>query len=583
MAKRIPGSKGGDASRSFRPSREDILGFIKENPDQAGKRELARAFGLKGADRVWLKDLLRELQDEGLLEKRAKRFTRPGALPHVVVLDIFSRDADGLLLARPTEWPQENGAAPTVSIRPPRADRARVPGVGERVLAKVFPAEEAGGPAYTGRVMKVFEKRREAVLGVFRTLRDGTFRIEPVERRQPELIVDADYAADARNGDLVEVEQVSSGRYGLPKAKVLAVLGSLESEKAVSMIAIHAHDIPHIFPPEVLEEAEALKPLRFRAQTPPPLTPPLKGEGDISAGIPTSPLSGGRQESRSAATAVEAGGGISASSGGEWFIFGSGIAEEYHMRWFEKHLPGDDSVKIEALGLSMVGLAIAGPNARKLLEKVTRADVSNAAFPFMSIRRMDIGMAPCLVGRVSYTGDLGYEIWMAPEYQRHVFETLMAAGEEFGIGLFGSRALNALRLDKNYGSWAREYRPIYGPLEAGLDRFVAYGKTADFIGKTAALAEREQGGKLRLRSFVVDAVDADVIGDEAIWFDGAVCGWVTSGGYAHHSRKSVAMGYVPREIADAQAGFEIELLGKRLPARIQATPLFDANFERMRS
>ena len=270
------------------------------------------------------------------------------------------------------------------------------------------------------------------------------------------------------------------------------------------------------------------------------------------------------------------------SSSQDWMIFGSGIAEQNHMRWFEKRLPGDGSVNVETWGLSLVGLAIAGPNARKLLGKVMRAEVTNAAFPFMAIRRMDIGMAPCLVGRVSYTGDLGYEVWMAPEYQRHVFETLMAAGEEFGIGLFGSRALNALRLEKNYGSWAREYRPIYGPLEAGLDRFFAYGKEADFVGKAAALAEREQGGKLRLRSFVVDAVDADVIGDEAIWFEGAVRGWVTSGGYAHHSGKSVAMGYVPREIADAETGFEIELLGRRLPARIQATPLFDANFERMR-
>ena len=266
MARRISGGKGSGASSGFRPSRDDILKFVRENPDQSGKREIARAFNLKGADRVWLKDLLGELQDEGLLEKRAKRFTRPGALPPVVVLDVVSRDADGLLLARPAEWPEENGAAPTVSIRPPRADRARVPGVGERVLAKVFPAEETGGPAYTGRVMKVFEKRREAVLGVFRKLRDGTFRIEPVERRQPELIVDPDYAANAKSGDLVEVEQVSSGRYGLPKAKVLAVLGSLESEKAVSMIAIHAHDIPHIFPPEVLEEAEAARPAMLQGR-----------------------------------------------------------------------------------------------------------------------------------------------------------------------------------------------------------------------------------------------------------------------------------------------------------------------------
>lgn len=266
----------------------------------------------------------------------------------------------------------------------------------------------------------------------------------------------------------------------------------------------------------------------------------------------------------------------------DWFLAGSGVAEQYHMRWFEAHLPKDGSVSIEALGAKLTGLSIAGPSARKLLEKVTRSDVSNTAFPFMAISRMDIGMAPCLVGRVSYTGDLGYEIWVAPEYQRAAYQALMAAGEEFSIGLFGSRALNALRLEKNYGSWAREYRPIYGPLEAGLDRFVAYGKQADFIGKQAALAERKQGGRLRLRAFVVDAADADVIGDEPIWYGGAVRGWVTSGGYAHHSKKSVAIGYVPKEIADEPYGFEIELLGKRHAARMQPTPLFDANFERMR-
>jgi dimethylglycine dehydrogenase len=266
----------------------------------------------------------------------------------------------------------------------------------------------------------------------------------------------------------------------------------------------------------------------------------------------------------------------------EWLILGSGVAEQYHMRWFEQHLPDDGSVAIEALGLKRVGLSIAGPRARDVLAKVTRTDVSNAAFPFMAIRAMDIGMSPCLVGRVSYSGDLGYEIWMAPEYQRSVFHALMSAGEASGIRLFGSRALNALRLEKNYGSWAREYRPIYGPLEAGLDRFVAYGKQADFIGKAAAFAEKQAGGKLRLRAFILDAEDADVIGDEAIWHEGQVKGWVTSGGYAHGSKLSVALGYVPKEIADAAGGFEVELLGKRYPARLQPAPLFDANLERMR-
>lgn len=264
MAKRISEKKAG-SGQSFRPSRDDILAFVKENPDQSGKREIARAFGLKGADRIWLKALLRELQDDGLLQKRAKKFTRPGSLPHVVVLDIFSRDPDGLLLARPTEWADENGPSPLVSIRPPR-DKSRVPGIGERVLAKVFPTEEETGPAYTARVLKIFEKRREAILGVLRKLQDGTLRIEPVERRQSELVVDADYAGGAESGDLVEVEPITNGRYGLPKAKVLTVLGSMANEKALSMIAIHAHDIPHIFPEDVIAEAEAVKPATPRGR-----------------------------------------------------------------------------------------------------------------------------------------------------------------------------------------------------------------------------------------------------------------------------------------------------------------------------
>ncbi len=175
------------------------------------------------------------------------------------MLDIFGRDADGGLLAKPSEHVGEE-PAPTVSIRVPRGGGGPAPGIGDRVLAKTFPTDEATGPAYTGRVMKIFEKRSDAVLGVFRTLKDGTFRIEPVERRQPELIVEPEFRGDARDGDLVEVEPARAGRYGLPRGKVIAVLGSLTSEKAVSMIAIHAHDIPHIFPAAVIAEAEAAKP-----------------------------------------------------------------------------------------------------------------------------------------------------------------------------------------------------------------------------------------------------------------------------------------------------------------------------------
>ncbi|MBF9031500.1 FAD-dependent oxidoreductase [Rhodobacterales bacterium HKCCE3408] len=264
----------------------------------------------------------------------------------------------------------------------------------------------------------------------------------------------------------------------------------------------------------------------------------------------------------------------------EFMLFGSGQAEVFYARWFEARLPAD--VRFEIVGLGLCGLSIAGPNARELLSRVAGEDVSNAAFRFMAIRRMDIGLAPALVGRVSFTGDLGYEIWMKPEYQRHIFEKLMAAGADLGLKPFGLRALNAMRLEKGFGGWAREYRPIYGPLEAGLSRFVAYDKPAEFVGKAGAKAERDAGGTLRLRTFVLDARDADVIGDEPIWLDGAVVGWVTSGGYAHNAGASVALGYVDRAAADAEGPWSVELLGERIAARPQTAPLFDANGMRMR-
>jgi dimethylglycine dehydrogenase len=267
---------------------------------------------------------------------------------------------------------------------------------------------------------------------------------------------------------------------------------------------------------------------------------------------------------------------------GDFFLAGSGMAEVYYMRWFEQHLPADGSVTVKSIGLGLCGLSIAGPNARKVMEKITHSDVSADGFRFMAIRKIELGFAPCLVGRVSFTGDLGYEIWMKPEYQRHVFDELMEAGAEFNIKLFGLRALNSMRLEKSFGGWAREYRPLYGPLDAGLGRFIAYEKPADFIGKAAATAERDTGGKLRLKMFVIEVKDADVIGDEPVWLHGEVVGWVTSGGCAHNSGVSMALGYVPKEHANAEGPWQIELLGERLAARVQNAPIWDANAERMR-
>ena len=265
-----------------------------------------------------------------------------------------------------------------------------------------------------------------------------------------------------------------------------------------------------------------------------------------------------------------------------WFIIGSGLAEEYHLRWFTQHLPEDGSVQVTSETATMAGLAIAGPRSRELLARITHEPVDNASFRFMDIRRMAVGMATALVGRVSYTGDLGYELWCSPGHQLHLFEAIEAAGADLGLRFFGSRALNSLRVEKAYGSWAREYRPVYGPLEAGLDRFVAYDKSAAFIGQAAAREELVTGGKRRLRTFIVDTQRTDVIGDEPVWHGEKVCGWITSGGYAHASGVSVALGYVEKELADSEGPWSIEILGQRFPARLQRVPLFDADGKRQR-
>ncbi|MER9969674.1 FAD-dependent oxidoreductase [Mesorhizobium sp. M0060] len=317
-----------------------------------------------------------------------------------------------------------------------------------------------------------------------------------------------------------------------------------------------------------------------------------------------------------------------------FMIWGSSAAQKYHMRWFEKHLPKDgprgSQVRIHRFDQTLVGLSIAGPKSRDLLQKLVDVDISTKAFRFMDFREMAVGGAPCMVNRITYTGDLGYEIWMAPAYQRLVYKAIKEAGEEFGLVDFGMRALLSMRLEKNFPTWFRELRPIYGPFEGSMDRFIKLEKN-DFIGREAAAKEQAAGPKLRRVSFIVDAADADVMGDEPIWakvggkdygtverphgygaprFDAGgkevrgskaaegasavrgivdgdwrVVGWVTSGGYAHYVEKSMAQGYVPAALAENESAglFEIEILGHRRPARINVEPPFDPSGEKMRT
>jgi dimethylglycine dehydrogenase len=262
------------------------------------------------------------------------------------------------------------------------------------------------------------------------------------------------------------------------------------------------------------------------------------------------------------------------------FLIGTYAAETYYLRWFDRYLP-PSGVTVRACAMEYVGLSVAGPNSRALLQSLVGDDLSTAAFPFMSFRRMEVGMVPALVGRLSFTGDLGYEIWVTTDYQRTLFDALAVAGRQFGLRSFGARALHSMRLEKSFGTWAREFRPIYGPYEAGLGRFVDL-KNEHFVGRAAAEIERRDGGPMRLMSFEVDAADADAIGDEPIWHDGQVVGWVTSGGFGHSVQRSLALGYIPAGLADARSGFEIEILGaRRASVRLDAPP-FDPEGSRMR-
>jgi len=269
----------------------------------------------------------------------------------------------------------------------------------------------------------------------------------------------------------------------------------------------------------------------------------------------------------------------------EFFLFGSQAAEVHHPRWFLAHLPEGSPIRFETLSLSMVGLTVAGPRSRDVLQKLTDTSLATKDFPFMSFRRVNIGMAPVWLSRMTYTGDLGYEIWIAPEYQRYLFDLIWDAGKEFDMRLFGFRALITMRLEKNFGTWYREFRPIYTPLESGMERAMKFDH--EFIGRAAVEAEMKTGPARRLVMFRVD-VDkdkpADVLGDEPVFHNGEVVGWITSGGYAHYSGVSLALGYIPAALAaEGTTGFEIEIIGNMRPAHLQLEPVLDPSGSRMRA
>ena len=246
------------------PSKSDLLAFIAKQPGKVGTREIARAFGLKNAMRAELKRMLRQLADDGAVEKNRKKLHRPGTLPSTVLADVTARDRDGDLIATPDEWDEAaHGPAPKIRIHVSRKTKpGEAAGIGDRVLLRIEETDEDDGIRHAGRVIKIIDRPKARVLGIFRASPKGGGRLEPIDKKMlgKELTIPQGATADAQDGDLVAVEAGRAPRLGLQTGRIVEKLGSLASEKAVSLIAIHAHAIPHVFRRDTLNEAEAIKP-----------------------------------------------------------------------------------------------------------------------------------------------------------------------------------------------------------------------------------------------------------------------------------------------------------------------------------
>jgi dimethylglycine dehydrogenase len=263
-----------------------------------------------------------------------------------------------------------------------------------------------------------------------------------------------------------------------------------------------------------------------------------------------------------------------------FWLTGSYYLQDFHMRWFRQQLP-PDGVDVRNVTEDRMGFSVSGPESRSILKGLSSDDVSNETLPFMAVREMDVGSARAVVGRISLTGELGYEIVVPNAHHRRLLDELREAGAPHGLRLIGDRALDSLRLEKGYGIWSAEYRQDCTPGMSGLDRYVAFDK-GDFIGREAALAERDRGAAWRLVLLDVDAADADASTDEGIWIGDRRVGMVTSGAYGHHVNQSLALAYLKTDVAEAAPELTVFVVGEERTARILPEPPFDPKGERLR-
>ena len=263
-------------------------------------------------------------------------------------------------------------------------------------------------------------------------------------------------------------------------------------------------------------------------------------------------------------------------------IVGSGMAERYHKRFFDR-VPRPIGVTFRSVTDQRAGFNVAGPKSRALLQRLTNTDLSNDAFPFMTARRLTVAGLAAVALRVSFTGDLGWELYVDEADQAALFDALLTAGADLGVQPVGSRALGSLRIEKGYGSWGREYSPEYWPQEVGLDRLIKL-KKPDFLGRDAYVALKDKPPRERLVPLAIDADTADAAGGEPIFLpDGEPIGRVSSGAYSHTLGQSLALGFVRADLAVPDTQVDVAILGRPHRARVLAQAPFDPKGERLRA
>jgi dimethylglycine dehydrogenase len=265
-----------------------------------------------------------------------------------------------------------------------------------------------------------------------------------------------------------------------------------------------------------------------------------------------------------------------------FWMFGSGMAERYHQRYWEM-ADRPDSVTIESRTEDWCGFSIAGPKSREMLQRMTNADLSAESFKFMRSRQLTIAGVDALAMRVSFTGDLGWEIYMPTEHQVDVYDALMAEGENYGLRLVGGRSLLSLRVEKGYGSWGREYSPEYWPHEVGLERLIKLDKP-DFLGRDKWLELKEQAPREKLCILSIDTDKADASGGEPVFAkDGTPVGRVSSGAYGFTVEQSLALCFIKPEFLESGAEFDVAVLGQPHHARLLDKPPFDPAGAKLRA